>query len=189
MKRIAALALVAATASATNAQSSAYAIDPTHTFATFEIGHFATSTIRGRFDKKEGTVQFDRSGKTGRVELTIDTTSVSTGIPPFNENLKGKDFFNSAAYPTAKFVGDSFVFNGDKVSEVGGTLTMLGVTHPVTLKAANFNCYSNPLVKREVCGGDFETTIQRSRWGITYGLAQGAPDNVRLLVQVEAIKQ
>ena len=37
-------------------------------------------------------------------------------------------------------------------------------------------------------GGDFETTIQRSQWGSTYGLP-GIPDNVRLIVQVEAIKQ
>jgi len=56
------------------------------------------------------------------------------------------------------------------------------------LKASRFNCYDNPFFKREVCGGDFETTIQRSLWGSTYGLP-GIPDNIRLVVQVEAIKQ
>jgi polyisoprenoid-binding protein YceI len=56
------------------------------------------------------------------------------------------------------------------------------------LKATRFNCFMHPALKREVCGGDFETTIQRSLWGSTYGLP-GIPDNVRLLVQVEAIKQ
>ncbi|MDP3223787.1 MAG: polyisoprenoid-binding protein, partial [Rubrivivax sp.] len=62
-------------------------------------------------------------------------------------------------------------------------------SNPVTLKASNFNCYNNPMFKREVCGGDFETTIQRSQWGLGYGLPVVAPDNVRLLIQVEAIKQ
>ena len=80
------------------------------------------------------------------------------------------------------------MFSGDKVSEVQGSLTLMGKTHPVTLKATNFNCYLNPMFKREVCGGDFETTILRSQWGIT-GLAMVAPDNVRLVVQVEAVKQ
>jgi polyisoprenoid-binding protein YceI len=60
---------------------------------------------------------------------------------------------------------------------------------PVTLKANGFNCYTNPIFKREVCGGDFETTIARSQFGINYGLPAVAPDNVRLLIQVEAIKQ
>jgi polyisoprenoid-binding protein YceI len=44
------------------------------------------------------------------------------------------------------------------------------------------------MIKREVCGGDFTTTIKRSQFGITYG-QQVAPDDVRLLIQVEAIKQ
>jgi polyisoprenoid-binding protein YceI len=44
------------------------------------------------------------------------------------------------------------------------------------------------MLKREVCGGDFETTIQRSQYGMTYGLL-GHPDNVRLVIQVEAVKQ
>jgi polyisoprenoid-binding protein YceI len=72
---------------------------------------------------------------------------------------------------------------------VQGKLTLMGRTHPVTLKANRFNCYQNPLFKREVCGGDFEATLQRSLWDITYGLPAIAPDSVRLLVQVEAIRQ
>jgi polyisoprenoid-binding protein YceI len=63
-----------------------------------------------------------------------------------------------------------------------------GVARPVTLTATRFNCYDNPILKREVCGGDFEATIQRSQFGMTYGLP-GIPDNIRLLIQVEAVKQ
>ena len=54
------------------AYSANYVIDPTHTFVTYEVGHFGTSTNRGRFDRKEGTVQFDRAAKTGKVEVTFD---------------------------------------------------------------------------------------------------------------------
>jgi polyisoprenoid-binding protein YceI len=175
--------------SALPAHSTTYAIDPTHTFVTFEVAHFGTSTNRGRFDKKEGTVVFDAAAKTGKVDLTIDMTSINTGTAPFNKHLQSKDFFNAEEFPTAKFVADKFSFSGDKVQEVAGTLTLLGKTHPVTLKASNFNCYQNPMLKREVCGGDFETTIARSQWGISYGVDVGVPDRVRLLVQVEAIKQ
>ena len=171
------------------AQAATYTIDPTHTFVNFEINHFGTSFNRGRWDKKEGTVQFDRAAKTGRVDITIDMTSINTGVAPFDTHLKSKDFFNAAEFPSARFVGEKFVFAGDKVSAVEGTLTLLGKSQPVTLKANQFNCYMNPIFKREVCGGDFEVTLQRSQWGINYGMPVVAPDNVRLLVQVEAIRQ
>lgn len=186
-KTLLATALLAAAGFA-QAQSATYTIDPTHTFVNFEAKHFGTSTLRGRFDKKEGAVQFDRAGKSGKAEITIDIASVSTGVGPLDGHLKSKDFFNAAEFASAKFVSDKFVFDGDKVTEVSGSLTMLGKSNPVTLKATNFNCYQNPMLKREVCGGDFETTITRSQWGMSYGLP-GIPDNIRLLIQIEAVKQ
>ena len=189
MKTFVAAAACLLTFGAAQAQSATYTIEPTHTFVSFEISHFGTSTNRGRWDKKEGTIQLDRAAKTGRVELTIDMASINTGVAPFDGHLKSKDFFNVAEHPVAKFVGDKFVFAGDKVSAVEGTLTLLGKSHPVTLKANLFNCYTNPFFKREVCGGDFDATIQRSQWGIGYGMPAVAPDNVRLVIQVEAIKQ
>lgn len=180
---------LAAAALGAQAQTATYAIDPAHTYATFEISHFGTSTNRGRFDKNSGTVQLDKAAKTGKVELTIDTGSINTGFPAFTKHLQSKDFFNAAEFPTAKFVADKFSFNGDKVSEVAGTLTLLGKTNPVVLKATNFNCYVNPMLKVDVCGGDFETTLVRSQYGMNWGLNFGFPDNVKLVVQVEAIKQ
>ena len=170
------------------AQSATYSIDPTHTFVTWEALHFGTSTSRGRFDKKEGSIEFDRAGKAGKIDVTIDMASISTGVAPFDNHLRSKDFFDVANHPTARFVASGLTFDGSNVSQVSGTLTLLGKTGPVALKAMRFNCYMHPFVKREACGGDFETTVQRSQWGNTYGLP-GIPDNVRLLVQVEAIRQ
>ncbi len=171
------------------AQAADYAIDPTHTFVTFEIDHFGTTTNRARFNKKEGKVSFDRAAKTGKVEITVDTTSIDSGTPAFDKHLKSAEILKTEQFPSAKFVGDKFVFDGDKVKEVQGTLTLLGKTQPVTLKASKFNCYDSPMLKREVCGGDFDTTITRSQFGVDYGLNWGFADTMRLVVQVEAVKQ
>lgn len=182
-------AAAALLAGASQVQANTYTIEPTHTFATFEIGHMGTSTNRGRFDKKEGTVVYDRVAKTGKVDITLDITSVNTGTPTFDKHLQSPDLFNAAQFPTAKFVSTSMVFNGDKVSEVVGNLTLLGKTNPVTLKATNFNCYNHPQLKREVCGGDFEATLDRTAYGMNFGTNFGVPKDVRLTIQVEAIKQ
>ena len=182
----AALTLLAVTS---QAQPANYAIDPAHTYASFEIGHFGTTTNRGRFDKKEGKVEFDRAAKTGKVEIAIDTKSINTGFGAFNEHLQSAELLDAAKFPKMTFVSTKFNFAGDKLVDVAGNLTLLGKTQPVTLKATNFNCYDNPMLKREVCGGDFETTIDRTQFGVNYGIDWGFPKNVRLLIQVEAIKQ
>jgi polyisoprenoid-binding protein YceI len=165
-----------------------YNIDPAHTYVTFEIDHYI-STNRGRFDKKEGVVEFDAAAKTGRVELTIDPTSINTGLPAFNKHLQTKDFFNTEQYASAKFVADKFIFSGEKLTDIEGVLTLVGKSNPVKLRAIRFNCIQNNMLKREVCGGDFEGAISRSLWGIDWGLQRGYPDNVRLLIQVEAIQK
>ncbi len=183
---LAGLGFVAA-ASAAHAENVTYKIEPTHTFIYFEAKHFGTSTARGRWDKKDGEITIDRAAKTGRAQITIDMASINTGVEPFNEHLKSKDFFNVAANPKGFFVSDKFKFDGDKVTELTGELTFNGKSGPATLKATNFNCYTNPQLKKEVCGGDFETTITRSNWDMKYGVPF-VPDNIRVLIQIEATK-
>ena len=148
-----------------------------------------TSTNRGRFNKTTGTVTLDKAAKTGALDVTIDTTSLDTGTAAFTKHVSSEEMLNVAAFPTAHVVANKFVFNGDKVSEVDGNLTLMGKTNPVVLKAQNFNCYMNPMVKREVCGGDFDATIVRSQYGVSYGLNYGFPDTMRVIIQVEAVKQ
>lgn len=191
MTRLSALVLAAALAApmAASAEPVTYAIDPSHTSVMFEVLHFGTTTNRGRFQKNSGTVTIDRAAKTGKVDLTLDMAGINTGIAPFDKHLSGPDFFDVANHPTARFVGDTFVFDGDKVSEVRGQLTLRGATHPVTLKADRFGCFDHPMLKRQVCGGDFRTTIKRSLWGVNWGLPSGAPDETPLVIQVEAIRQ
>ncbi|NIC43727.1 YceI family protein [Aquabacterium sp. A08] len=189
MRQTLSLLAAATLLSAGAAQAADYAIDPTHTFVTFEIPHFGTSTNRGRFDKKEGTVQFDRAAKTGKVDITIDVASINTGTAAFDKHLNSADLFDTAKHPKARFVSDKFVFNGDKVAEVMGQFTFMGQTRPLTLQASQFNCYDNPMLKREVCGGDFTATVDRTAYGMNYGIAYGFPKEVRLVIQVEAVKQ
>ena len=165
---VAALAGVVALAlcGAVRAQPADYSIAPTHTFVTIELLHGGLSTQRVRFDRKHGSVRFDRAGRSGHVDLTLHVDSLNSGVPAFDATLKGREFFDVAQHPTAHFAGDGFVFAGDRVTEVSGRLTLRGRTEPLTLKALNFNCYNNPLFKRPVCGGDFEATLLRSQWGM-----------------------
>ena len=188
------LAAIAAIAAGTlctlaRAEPATYAVDPNHTHVTWEALHMNTSTLRGRFGAKEGTITVDRAAKTGKADITLDLASLAAPVPHLENSLRSERAFNVASFPTARFVGDNFAFDGDKLVGVSGTLTLMGKSQPVNLKAQRFNCYANPSLQgREVCGGDFETTISRSAFGMNLA-PQVAPDNIRLLIEIEAIKQ
>ncbi len=188
MSKILVAFVIVMAGAAASAAPETYAVDPSHAVVTFEITHFGTSTHRGRMQAKEGTVTLDRAARTGKVDVTVDVASVSVAVPSFEGVLKGERMFNVAQNPTARFVGDAVTFDGDKVASVAGMLTIMGKSQPATLKATRFNCYENNQLKRQVCGGDFETTIQRSQFGLG-NFAAVAPDDVKLLIQIEAIHQ
>lgn len=178
-----------ALASTAYAAPERYEVELTHTFIYFEVTHFNTSTVRARFDSTEGFIELDREAKTGAAEMTIDMASIDSGVPDFDKHLKSPDFFDVDKWPEAKFVAQKFNFDGDALKSIEGDLTLLGETKPVTLEGKRFNCYDQPVLKAPVCGGDFETVIKRSQWGMNWGIEMGIPDDVRLLIQIEAIRQ
>lgn len=167
------------------AAAAPWTIDPTHTFVHFEVSMFGLSTQRGRFDRRQGSLEFDPAARHGRVEFVVETASVNSGSPALDEVLRR--LLDSAAHPQARFVAGSFDFDGDRVRSVDGELTLRGLTRPLALKALRFDCYFNPLFRRKVCGGDFESTLRRSDWGLDAGGESGLADGVRLLVQIEAV--
>lgn len=179
-------ALLAATTVA-NAELASYTIEPLHSSVVFETRHFGTSTLRARFVAKSGTITIDPAAKTGKANIVIDTTSISSGVAEFDTTLKDSSFFNAATYPDAIFIATDFRFDGDKVTQVSGDLTILGKSNPVTLNASNYNCYFSPLFKKQVCGGDFVSTVKRSDWNLNVGIPFMS-DDTKLLIQIEATR-
>lgn len=163
-----------------------WAIDPTHTFVHWEVLHMGTSTIRGRFGKATGNVQFDPKSQQLDLSISVDTASVNSGVPILDGMLKGSAMLDAGAHPQAFFVARNARFEGEAPREIRGEFTLRGVSQPLTLRALRWNCGLNPLFRRTVCGGDFEAEIVRSDFGITHSLPFVA-DKVRLVIQVEAI--
>lgn len=182
-------AAAAAGAPAAGAAPVAYTLDPAHSFVIFEVLHFDTATIRGRFGPLAGDVLLDREARSGRVQLVIDTAAVSTGLPVLDARLRQDDMLAVAAHAQAFFVAERFEFNPQGgVAALTGEFTLRGMGQPLRLVAQRFRCYFQPLIRREVCGGDFEAEFNRSSVGITHSLPF-VGDAVRLKIQVEAVRQ
>ena len=187
-------------------QAATYEVDPTHANVRFAIDHFGTSTNTGGFYNLTGEVEYDPKQKYGKVSIVIPLDRLNTGNEQFDETLKGKDFFEVEKFPTAKFestqwhfsdqpsfLGKLFPSSNQKqplaVTHIEGNLTLHGETHPVTLQATKFNCYLSPILKKSVCGGDFTTTIDRTKWGISKYVLLGMTKDVVLNIQIEAAKK
>ncbi|MCG3188565.1 MAG: Protein YceI [Burkholderiaceae bacterium] len=172
-----------------------YLLDPTHTIPVFSISHFGMSTVYGKFERSTGKVVLDRAAKSGSIEVKIPTTTISTGDSKRtdgqrsrDEHLRAADFFNVAEFPDMVFKSTKFNFAGDKVESVDGTLTLLGVSKPLKLTAASFNCGPNPFSKKEMCGADLVGSIKRTDFGMKFGVP-AISDEVKLMIAVEAYKQ
>ncbi len=166
-----------------------YTIDPKHTFPAFEAVHMGGLSIwRGKLATTGGKVVLDRATKTGTVDVTIDMKSIDFTMEKMNEHANSPDIFDTAKFPTATFSGKLAGFKGEDPTEVQGTLTMHGVTKPVTLKLNSFMCKPNPMTKKETCGADAWAMINREDFGVTYGKNFGFKMDVKLLISVEAVK-
>jgi polyisoprenoid-binding protein YceI len=187
MKSFPLAAILAAAALPALADVETYNIDPKHTFPAYEVGHMGYSFQRGRFNKTQGRITLDTAAKKGSAEVMIDVASVSSGVEKLDEHLRGDDFFGAEKNPQIVFKSSDLVFDGERVKQARGTLTINGVTKPVTLDVTHFKCGMNPMMMRKVCGADMTTTIRRSDFGMKYGLPMLA-DDVVLRINVEAIK-
>jgi len=184
------LIVALAAAGATTAfAADTYVIDPGHTYPSFEADHMGISVWRGKFTKTSGTIVLDRAKKTGTVDIAIDASSIDFGHEKMNAHAKNKDMFDVAQYPTVTYKGKSIKFNGDTPVAVEGDLTLHGVTKPVTLAINKFKCIQHPMLKKEVCGADASATFNRTDFGLDYAIKMGFSPEVKLAIQVEAVKQ
>jgi len=188
---IAAAAAASATfaAGAALANATTYNIDPTHTYPSFEADHMGgLSKWRGKFEKSSGQVTLDRTAKSGTVDIKIDASSIDFGNSKLNEHAKSPEMFDVQAFPDATYKGKFSKFNGDTPTEVDGVLTLHGVSKPVKLEIREFKCIQHPMLKREACGADAVAQINRADFGIDYGAKYGFKQDVKLAIQVEAVK-
>ena len=166
-----------------------YRIDPNHTHPLIEADHMnGRSVWRGLFRHSSGTITLDREGHRGTVHMEIDTTSVDFGLDKLNDTAKGPALLDTANFPTATYKGALTDFTSGAPTGVKGTLTLHGVTQPLTLRIESFKCMVHPYLKREVCGADATGTFDRKDFGITGALDFGTSSNVNLRIQVEAVR-
>ena len=182
--------LFATFASGSAAAADRYKIDPDHTFAHFAVVHTGVSSVRGRMGVIKGSATLDDARQTAEFTVDLEPRSIDTGVKKLDAVLSDEMFFNVARYKTARFTGHAVKFKDGVPTEFDGALTMHGVTRTVHLTADHFVCKHVKIMvlERFVCGGDLQTTLKRSDYGLD-NYTSMVSDEVRLVISVEAIRE
>ncbi len=170
-----------------------YKMDPVHSVVGFSVKHLVVSKVKGRFNKFEGSFNFDeKTNEASKIEIKIDPASIDTNEKKRDEHLMSPDFFDVKKNPEMKFTADKVTVKKDEAVKVSGQLTMRGVTKPATLDLTYGGSVTDPMGNEKV-GFGLTGKINRKDWGINWNktLDKGGltvSDEVMIEIEGEAVK-
>jgi len=168
-------------------------IDSSHSGIHFSVRNLVIAKVRGQFGRWTGTVTVpDGDFTRGSVGVTIDASSIDTGVEQRDDHLRSADFLDVATFPELTFRTDHVVPNGDTLNLVG-TLTIKGVSRAVTLEVEPHGQTRDPW-GNERAAFTARTSVDRREFGLTYnqiletgGVMVG--DRVDIEIDIEAVRQ
>lgn len=169
--------------------STKWIVDKSHSEVQFKVKHMLISTVTGDFtDFDAEAITDDDAFSNPKFSFTAKVNSIHTKNADRDAHLKGDDFFNAAEFPMLAF--ESNELTGNKLN---GTLTLKGVTKPITLDV-DFGGVINDPFGNQRAGFEFEGQINRKDFGLNWSATTEAgglvvADIVKLFVNLEFIKQ
>lgn len=164
--------------------------DKAHSEVDFSILHMSLSKVHGRFGLSGGQISWNEADVTkSTVNITIDISTVDTGVGPRDTDLKSSGVFDVAHFPTATFVSTSIAKTAKGLT-VNGNLTLHGVTKPVVLQVEGPMGPVPGMGGKMHAGFSATTTISRTAFGIgTQYPAAVLGDDVPLSIELDVMKQ
>jgi polyisoprenoid-binding protein YceI len=168
-------------------------IDPTHSTVGFTVRHMVFAKVRGRFSAFSGAIALDEADLTrSSVAVSIEATSIDSGVADRDNHLRSPDFFDVATHPKLEFASTRVQKTGDTTFDVHGNLTIRGTTHPVVLAAELSGKGTDPWGNARV-GFHAKTSIERTAYGLKWNQALEAGgvlvgERVEIELDVEAVK-
>jgi polyisoprenoid-binding protein YceI len=124
---------------------------------------FQGAPFQGSFAQWHAAIRYDAAHvRSSKFDVTVDTTSATTGDADRDSALPGADFFNATKYPQAHYVSTDIIQAGDHLI-AHGTLTLRGETHPLSL-SVTFTPQPGGTTLMDVSG-----TLKRLDYGVGGG--------------------
>lgn len=180
-------AWTSAAADLSGVPSGTYQEDDQHAYVIFSYTHLGFSSPKVRFDDFDVALNLDTEDpEASEIDVTIDVSSVDSGVEVFDGHLLGAEYFDLANHPTITFESTDVAKTGDNTYDVTGELTIKGKAVPVTLAATINGAGEHPLKKIPAVGVSATGTILRSDWGLDQ-YVPAVSDEVILTIEVELL--
>ena len=169
----------------TELRAGAYTLDRDHAYLIFRIEHLGLSTVVGRFNRVDASLDFDPEQLSQLVlEGVIETASIDLNNEDLEGRLRGSGWLDADQYPQARFESISVEPGEDGNFLLNGDFTLRGITQPVSLMASFNGGADNLLTGRYTLGFTATGQISRSAFGID-SLAALVADEVFIEIHAE----
>jgi len=170
-----------------------WTIDPSHSKVSFKVKHLMISNVLGSFREFEGqTSTTGNDFSTAAISFSLNAASIDTEAADRDAHLKSPDFFDVENYPKITFEGSGLKDLGDDMYELKGSLTIKGVSRPVTLAVEHGGIMSDPWGNVKA-GFSITGKINRKDWGLNWNAALEAGgvlvgEEVKISCDIELLK-
>ncbi len=170
-----------------------YNIDTSHSLIEFAVKHMMVTTVKGRFTKFQGDVEIDEQNPANsKVDVTIETASITTGDDNRDGHLRSADFFEPEKYPTVTFTSKSVAPLGGEKYRVIGDLTLHGVTREIAFDISREGTTKN-MKGQTLQAFSAALTISREDYGLKWNVALESggwlvSDQVKISLEIEAVE-
>lgn len=170
----------------------AWKIDASHTNLEFGVKHMMVTTVRGRFNKFDGTITVDPANVlNSKVEGWVDLSSIDTRDANRDTHLRSSDFFDAEKHPTMTFVSKRIEHVRGDEYKVIGDLTIRGVTREFTFDVTSEGQYKNPWGSL-VWGFTAKGALNRKDYGLNWNVALETGgllvgDQVKINIELELV--
>src|SRR4029079_9976862 len=125
--------------------SERWEIDSSHSSLHFSVRHLVIAKVRRAFERWSGTITLpERALSKATVAVTIDASSIGTGVADRDGHLKSPDFFDVAQHPELRFVGKRIQPRSGTEIDIVGDLTIKGTTREVVLRVEQHGQAKDP---------------------------------------------
>ncbi len=163
-----------------------WVVDGGHSSLVFKIRHMGVSNFYGRFNELSGRIALADNAAQSSVNFSVQAASVDTHVDKRDQHLKSPDFFSVKEFPTIEFKSTSVKPAGDGAFDVAGKLTLHGVTRDLSVKVQETGRRAADGEEPGMAGFETRFSIQRSDFGMDYGIERGSlGDEVEIVLAVE----
>ena len=166
-----------------------YQLDKMHSYLNFRIDHLGLSKIIGRFNDFQATLDFDPQNPTA-MKLTgvVAATSIDINNTDLENTLQESDWLDSERFPQIVFTSESVNVIDASQFAVNGTLSMRGISKPLSLEARFNGGADNIITRKYTIGFQANARILRSEFGMDTFTAF-AGDEIEIELHGEFLRQ